>query len=234
MPAVAQTYSLIQASYQAPLPPDWWALVNSLVLLDADCGTPGCTFLVQSPSWQRNTENRDKALPGCWWLLMFNKLAFYNNSLMYAFNYIHAFSWFHWNPQNYAVLCFSPLILSLLPRAWDGRRPHQREGNTFPGISISGPATSSRHVLTAFQITEHHMYIRKPWSSQPSDASLDVTTKNGVPSSLFPEKATQNFWKTSQMRSFLLTQRLSLHRSPMIRRFEDSWWRLWCHLIRHS
>lgn len=187
----------------------------------------------QFPSWQRNTENRDKALPGCCWLLMLNKLAFYNNRLMYAFNYIHAVSWFHWNLQNYVALCVSPLILSLLPRAWDARRPHQREGNTFLGTSISGPVTSSRHILMAFQITEHHTYIRKPWSSQRSDASLDVTTKNGVPSSLFPGKPTQSFWKTSQMRSFLLTQRLSLHRSP-IRRLEDSWWSLWCHLIRHS
>lgn len=127
---------------------------------------------------------------------------------------MHVASWFHWNPQNHVALCISPLILSLLPRAWDGRRSHQRKGNIFLEISISGPATSSHPILMAFQITEHHMSIRKPWSSQLSDASRDVTMKNGVPSSLFPTKATQSFWKTSQMRSFPMTQRMSLHRSP--------------------
>lgn len=163
---------------------------------------------------KRNTENKDKALPGCCWLLMLSKLAFYNDCLTYAFNYMHVASWFHWKPQNHVALCISPLILSLLPRAWDGRRSHQRKGNIFLEISISGPATSSHPILMAFQITEHHMSIRKPWSSQLSGASRDVTMKNGVPSSLFPTKATQSFWKTSQMRSFPMTQRMSLHRSP--------------------
>lgn len=100
--------------------------------IGADCGTSGFTFLVykvQSPSWQGNTENRDKALPGCCWLLMLSKLAFYNDCLTYAFNYMHVASWFHWNPQNHVALCISPLILSLLPKGLGRKKisPEKRQ-----------------------------------------------------------------------------------------------------------
>lgn len=91
-----------------------------------------------------------------------------------------------------------PNLLVILLQGLGRKKISPEKGNTFQEISIFGHVTVFHLVSMAFRITKYHMFIRKLWWSQFSDAFQDIIMRYGTLLNLCPSKAIQSFGKRIQ------------------------------------